>query len=349
MFPTKPALRLARRWREAWEAAFRHEPDPATAWERLAIRFEAAARVHGRLAFARAGLFPRGVRTLESQLRNHLAELVSLARPLRDALATEPPPVPALASWLAEVRQLEAEFDTVEVRWKESVVRAVTEPVELRDVDLGRFAVDFHWHRLGNRDGVRCFDVVALDPNPAAGRDDVPHPHVYGVDLCAGDATGPVERALHGGRFAEAFLLIRAVLGTYNPDSPYVRLEQWDGSPCRDCGERVREEDVYRCEGCDADLCSGCSTSCTVCDSTRCPGCLETCSLCHREACPGCLTPRGGDERICPRCFDRCVCCGGRVPRDELEDRRCPDCSPDPEEETSDDEPGPVHAGIEVE
>jgi hypothetical protein len=349
MLPTKPALRLARRWREAWEAAFRHGPDTAFGWERLAARFESARQVSRRLAYARGGTFPRGVPALESQLRAHLAELVTLARTLRDELVPRPSPEPAPASWLAELRQLEAEFDTLEVRWREQVVRAVTEPIELRDVDLGRFALDFHWHRLGTHDGARCFDVVALDPNPAAGRGDVPHPHVHGVDLCTGDAAAPVQRALEEGRFAEAFLLLRGVLATYNPDSPYVRLEQWEGSPCRDCGDRVREDEVSRCEGCDADLCSGCSNSCSACDSTRCPGCLETCSLCGRDACPGCLTPRGEEERICSRCFDRCVCCGGRVPRDELEDRRCPDCSHDDEEETTDDEPGLVHAGVEVE
>ncbi|MCX6963421.1 MAG: hypothetical protein NTZ08_13390, partial [Verrucomicrobia bacterium] len=91
--------------------------------------------------------------------------------------------------------------------------------------------IDFHWKRVESETGVRCFDIVALEPNPASGRDEIVHPHVNGRDLCAGDAEGPVHRALDDGRIVEAFLMIRSVLTTYNRRSPYVSLEAWEGSP----------------------------------------------------------------------------------------------------------------------
>ena len=65
-----------------------------------------------------------------------------------------------------------------------------TESITLQDVELGSFAIDFVWSRLAQQRGSSCFDIVALDPNPATGRDEVNHPHVNDLDLCAGDA-GP--------------------------------------------------------------------------------------------------------------------------------------------------------------
>jgi hypothetical protein len=43
---------------------------------------------------------------------------------------------PELCHWIRELRQLEAEFGTVEIRWTEAVLRAATEPIVLRDVSL---------------------------------------------------------------------------------------------------------------------------------------------------------------------------------------------------------------------
>ena len=225
----------------------------------------------------------------------------------------------------------------VEVRWKEQVVRVVTDPIILRNVELGPFAIDFHWDWLGSAKGVNCFDFIALEPNPAQGRDDIIHPHVQGDDLCVGDAKRPVENAIEQGRFTDAFLLLRSVLTTYNSSSPYVALEQWSGSPCRDCGRRVEDEDRYGCESCDADMCDSCATSCAVCMSSRCSGCLEACGICESDCCSGCLENAREDERICSRCFEVCAQCGTRVPKDELTDRLCPNCVPEEEFENDDE------------
>src|SRR5205823_4305613 len=141
-----------------------------------------------------------------------------------------PPATPptGVATRVAEVRQLEAEFGAVEVRWADRVLRAVTGPVVLRGVPLGPFAIDYNWDRAGRDPAARCFAVVALDPRPAAGRDEVTHPHVENDALCAGDAAGPLDRAVADGRLADAFLLVRSVLTTYNPASAYVPLAEWD-------------------------------------------------------------------------------------------------------------------------
>ncbi|MCW2750109.1 MAG: hypothetical protein JWR83_1219, partial [Aeromicrobium sp.] len=196
------ALRLARRLQGAWEATHPERSGHDHAWQRLASRFDLARRVQDRLAFVADRHFPTALRNLTADLRYHVGELAHFAAQLRDDLVAKRLPTPDLRHWLAEARQLEAEFGSVEVKWAERTVRAVTEPITLHGVELGPFALDLHWDRLGSARGVHCFDVVALEPNPAAGRDDVVHPHVQGRDLCAGDAAGPVQRALEEGRFA---------------------------------------------------------------------------------------------------------------------------------------------------
>jgi hypothetical protein len=329
------ALRLARRWQGVWQD---HPPDPAghdNAWRRIADRYDLTARIQSRLDFIGARSFPVARRKLAGDWRHHLGELARLTGLLRDELLPTPSVQNDLRHWLAEVRQLVDEFGEVEVRWNENVVRAVTEPITLRGIELGRFGIDFHWKRFESETGVRCFDIVALEPNPASGRDEIVHPHVNGRDLCAGDAEGPVHRALDDGRIVEAFLMIRSVLTTYNRSSPYVSLEAWEGSPCSDCGSRVRDDDRTACEGCDRDLCQSCSQLCERCHSPRCGHCLDACAVCECSCCSGCMMSAPGERRVCPSCFETCDGCGRSVPKDELEDDLCTQCVP---EEDSDDE-----------
>jgi len=348
MLSTKLALRLAHHLMAAWEAARQPLPSLDNAWHRLETRFARAREVRQHLDFAIEHRFAASTQSLSSDLRYHFGELTHLLGSLREVLTSGNGQIAPLASWLADVRQLEDEFSEVEVKWKEKIVRALTEPIILREVELGPFAIDFHWDRLGASKGVHCFEIHALDPNPAQGRDDVVHPHVLKTELCAGDATVPLQRALDDGRFPEAFLMIRAVLTTYNRGSPYVPIEQWSGVPCSDCGCRVGDEERYSCEGCDNDSCDRCSGSCDRCMSSRCSQCLSDCDLCHSSCCSGCLETVADERRICSRCFATCIC-GGRVPKDLIEDRLCPDCQPSEEEpDDDDDDQGVICAGVEV-
>jgi hypothetical protein len=226
------------------------------------------------------------------------------------------------------------------VRWREKVLRVVTGPVALRGVDLGPFALEFHWGRDRADRPARRFAVVALDPNPAAGREGVVHPHVEGEALCAGEAAEPLGRALTDGRLADAFLLVRSVLTTYNPDSAFVPLAAWSGAPCGDCGRRVDPEDASACAGCGADLCAACGGACAACAESRCEGCLEPCAACRAGCCPGCLEATAAGREVCPACTRACTGCGTRAPADERTgaERLCPACDQNQEEEERDDD-----------
>jgi hypothetical protein len=214
-----------------------------------------------------------------------------------------------------ELMQLEREFAGVNVDVKDDTISAVTEPVELEGIYLGPFRIVLSlWRLAESRGDVSVFDVVALDPRPAVSSDGVTHPHVRDEQLCPGDATGPIMHALAEGRLSDAFMSIRSVLNTYNPASPYVRLEDWTGTACADCGHVVGEDDRYYCEECGDDYCGECYVGCDVCDRSSCRGCLEE-------------DPDSG-QRCCRSCRRRCDRCGRLVSADHFveEVRLCPEC-----------------------
>jgi hypothetical protein len=239
------------------------------------------------------------------------------------------PAVPSVRELVDELRQLEEEFDTLTIDWKDKYVGVTTEPITLEDVVLGPFAIQLYWQRLSQQAGAHCFDVVALEPNPAADHDHVTHPHVSRRHLCAGAAALSLQRALANGRLADAFQLVHAVLRQYNQSSPHVRLDDWGGTGCADCGRHVPDGDSYYCAGCEQDFCEGCSTSCADCGDTRCSGCLEPCACCQQACCYRCRQASAhSGRRCCSRCRAVCTGCRAEVAKDEItaDTGRCQAC-----------------------
>ncbi len=237
---------------------------------------------------------------------------------------------------LAELAQLEHEFGAIHVDWKRGCLSITTDAITLEDVELGEFAIELQWDRLGNA-GSRCFDIVAINPRPAAGNSSVTHPHVRDRTLCAGDAGFLIGRALEQGRLVDAVQLVISVLRNYNRDSPFVHLKDWFGEPCADCG-RSTDEDSFSCGSCSDCLCESCVVSCTACDSSRCTGCIGSCDICDQPCCSSCCqTSAASTQSCCPDCLAKCEQCDAWVATDEINDgQRCPDCAAQMEEE---DEP----------
>ena len=304
MTPARHLVRIAKRLAQAWKAV---EPprrfdapgvrDPLVwrlqAVTRAADQVERAERLHLRL------IAPRFRADLDAQLRA-LAEAVARLRSAAESDSVAPTD---LNSWVAELQQLDCEFGEVTVDWERDVLSATTDPITLEGIRLGAFAIEFHWLRVADRASVGCFDIVAVTPHPAASSPETTHPHVRDQAVCAGDAKEPIADALGQGRLADAFLLIRAVLMEYNPSSPYVKLADWDGEPCADCGQSVVADDNYYCERCGSDFCDECIGVCAACEQSRCHGCLHRCAECEAECCRPCLTvTRPGGRRLCPTC-----------------------------------------------
>jgi hypothetical protein len=264
--------------------------------------------------------------------------------PVRATAQLTPAPLGLI---VAELNQLREEFENFTVDFQLGVIGVQTERIVLEEIDLGPFVIELHVPLLDMQPGSRSFRCVAVDPNPASSTDQVTHPHVRDGELCAGDASVPITAALNQGRIADAFVLVRSVLQTYNPDSPFVSLTQWSGVSCAECGYFTDSTATYFCEGCDHDVCEDCYSCCDNCGNSFCRGCLERDSEAETSICSDC-------QRTCGRC-------GRTVDEDHFDSDLdlCPGCSAEDEsnqqQEVPDEQPSstgcvaaPVDAGVGV-
>jgi len=345
MHSLRRLVRLAGRLGEARRP--RAEPDRDPLYGNLQHSWDALQTDRKRLGMAVDRGFTHCLPILRDGIRLGIEGLHRSLAALRESPRT-PAEAPSASDWVAELRALEAEFGELEVDDRRCVLRVVTEPIAMRDVELGPFALELVWSRFGQSRGSGCFDILALEPNPASGRDRVTHPHVQDGSLCAGDAAAPIERALAEGRLGDAFALVRSVLANYNPRSAFVGLDEWDGTNCSDCGDRSDRGETYYCDGCRSDFCEGCASACRSCDETRCGGCLEPCAVCSEPTCSGCLD-EVGDRSVCPECRGTCTDCGAAALASELDGagicRVCaPNADPAPDDLTPEPENHPCPA-----
>ena len=258
---------------------------------------------------------------LTSRMENKLRDLpytVEQALHMISNVRTQPP---LLRHIFEELTQLQNEFGRIECNLQERTVSVFTDAIELDGIFLGDFEIRLEIEKLAQLRDSSAFRIVALDPHPAATNDNVTHPHVSEEYLCAGDANTALVQALSTGRVCDAFLLVKSVLETYNPSSPYVRLDEWNGISCYDCGYVTDEENSFYCEACDQSFCDECFSYCRSCDTSLCRGCLSECSVCEEPVCESCMS-------ACSECGESmCVSC--------LEDGICSSCK---EESEADDE-----------
>jgi hypothetical protein len=221
--------------------------------------------------------------------------------------------VPPLAAIVAELRALEQEFDEVAFDPEAETPSAATEPITLEDIYLGPFRVLLPLDKLAEMYQRVPYYVVAIEPHPAAKDEAVTHPHVSNEVVCEGDGSAAIRAALEEGRLCDFFTMVRSILNTYNPDSPYIALSNWHGVSCYDCGYVMDDEDSYYCSHCDNAVCDNCSRVCTDCGEIVCNECVSHCEICDRSLCPACARTRCGDcEAVC------CKSC--------LTDGLCPEC-----------------------
>ena len=273
---------------------------PTAAWQRC-------RRLQGLLTQAQQ----RGWRHAERRCRDRLRRtLADLRRQLDDGdfAREENRYQPSLRDLYDDLRALENEFPGLTMNLKEGTLSVVTESIVLEGIDLGPFEIELDWRRLPSP----AYVVRALRGNGAAGDDSVVHPHVRDDQLCEGDAHGAIRAALRSGRLLDFFTVVAQTLATYNPQSAYVSLDQWEGTPCADCGASVTDDEGGTCERCSSSLCGDCDCSCSSCGRTACSDCGASCLGCREHHCERCLA----DCSICQKTFcERC-----------LDEEQCPAC-----------------------
>jgi hypothetical protein len=214
---------------------------------------------------------------------------------------------------------LDDHFESMSFDVRGNYLSVTTEPITLEGHYLGPFEIRLDLRRLSEDSPYR---VIALDPHPAASREGVTHPHVSDESLCEGEGRTAVRQALSQGRLLDFFQLVVSLLRTYNRESPFVELTQWNGERCGDCWETVAVEVRYECQRCEDTVCSECQTACGDCEGNFCSSCICRCAVCHEPYCGGCLSNCVGCPRvICTNCLD--------------DQERCPHCHEEENSESS--------------
>ena len=213
--------------------------------------------------------------------------------------------LPSLPDILAELGQIEQEFGELKFDKKAKTISVITDPVTLNGIPFGPFEVKLSIGQISRLYSDTPYRAIALEPNPAGSDSSITHPHVSSERLCEGDGHTAIRNAIEQGRFCDFFMMAINILQTYNPDSPYICLDDWDGASCYDCGSTISDDDRYYCEYCDRDYCAECSTYCQKCDATICLGCAYECPSCNEPVCVGCTTKCGEcQESYCKDCLD---------------------------------------------
>ena len=230
--------------------------------------------------------------------------------------------LPKLGEIVDGLLQIEQEYGEVKFDLKAKTISVITESIVLDEISFGSFEIRLFLNETKKLAIESPYKIIALEPNPAGSDCDVTHPHVSHEKLCEGDGFIPIRKAIQQGRLCDFFTIIVQILQTYNPDSPYVSLEDWSGISCYDCGYTVAGDECYYCEDCDRDYCSQCSTYCQICDTTVCLGCSFECPNCNQPVCKHCLAICSGcDETFCKDCIDEENLCNNcQEQRKEQED-----------------------------
>jgi len=200
--------------------------------------------------------------------------------------------------------QIDQELGEYQFDLKEKTVSVITEPITLDDIPFGSFEIRLFVNQMSKLYSESPYKIIALEPNPAATDNSVTHPHVSSEKLCEGDGVVAIRKAIEQGRICDFFTMVANILQTYNPDSPYVSLDDWGGVCCYDCGYTVSSDECYYCEDCDRDYCSQCSTYCQMCDTTLCLGCAYECPGCNEPVCQSCTAKcKECEEVFCKDCL----------------------------------------------
>ncbi len=202
----------------------------------------------------------------------------------------------------ADLQALCDEFPSVTLDLHRGELTVETHSIVLEEIDLGPFAIVL---TLAPSKPTLTYAVFARQPHPANGDDTTTHPHVRDDRLCEGQGRSSIHAALAQGRLFDFFVLVRQILETYNPVSAFVRLNDWQGVSCTECGQFDRAEELTYCHECETDLCYDCAIACEECGRDGCSRCQRSCHDCQRDLCEACIgTCPACAERICSECLE---------------------------------------------
>ena len=271
---------------------------PTDMWQQCVLLVRKWKRANQRAWNSAAQCLRRDLLIAVEQLRDELVLFEQRLLPTSE----RPQPV-SLRDIYQELAALRREFDDCSCHGKRKLISVTTERIELDGTDLGPFKIRLDWREL--LEERPAYQVIALDPNPAACNSGVTHPHVQDDAVCEGEGQQPIRRALREVRLLDFFVIVANLLRTYNAESPYVALEDWYGVECTDCGRSADEDARWTCEACQTNVCGECVVNCADCDGGMCHDCVAPCGGCGEQHCNRCLGRCSHcREEHCESCLD---------------------------------------------
>ena len=199
---------------------------------------DAAKNSHIFYAAVKKGWF-RAAEKVKTRVNRNLCDFSYHLQQFKNLADVDETKLPKLVDIFADITQIEQEFGEPNFDIKAKTVSVTTDPITLDDVPFGSFEIKLFIDEMSKLYSESPYNVIALEPNPAATDENVTHPHVSSEKLCEGDGHVAIRKAIEQGRLCDFFTMVINILQTYNPDSPYVSLDEWDGVCCYDCGYTV--------------------------------------------------------------------------------------------------------------
>ena len=268
----------------------------------------------------------RSAEKIRSRVSRNLCDFTYHLNQFKDIINSDETKPQKLSGIFADLMQIEQEFGELKFNLKAKTISVITDSIELDGISLGPFEIRLFIDQMSKLYSDTPYKAIALEPNPAATDDNVTHPHVSSEKVCEGDGQIAIRRAIEQGRLCDFFTMVVNILQTYNPDSPYVSLDDWEGISCYDCGYTVAGDECYYCENCEHDFCSSCSTYCQICDTTICLGCSFECPDCEQPVCQHCTAVCAEcEETVCKNCINEeglCHQCQEKRKEQENEEKK---------------------------
>ena len=270
---------------------------------------------------------------VRTRISRNLYDFANHLNRFKDLINQDEIKLPKLSDIYADIVQLEKEYGDLKIDLEKKTISVISDYIELDEIPLGTFEVKLYIDKINNLYKEPPYRVIALEPNPAGTDCNVTHPHVSDDVLCEGDGYIPIRRAIEQGRIFDFFSLIDNILQNYNPDSPYVALDEWEGNSCYDCGNTLSYDESYYCERCDQYFRSHCSSYCQKCNTTICMGCSYQCPSCEEPVCNRCVAKcQECEEFFCIDCLnEEGLCSDCEEQRKEIENEEQENESDKPE------------------
>lgn len=211
------------------------------------------------LDYLEEGRNPEALLEFVEETRQNMSRVIEEARDVME----NPPECPDFDDIVSVIDRLE---ESTRIEWTEinyngirPVLTFIIEDVTLYDMEtdseleLGDIEIGLVPFPPGLDDGDPLLRVLGRNLSSTHSFHGYPHPHIsveraslgWG-DMCLGDVSSHVDNLLPNLELEGIIDVVESAVRTYNPESPYTYLAQWNGDMCSGCGDLRAPDSLQR-------------------------------------------------------------------------------------------------------